>query len=96
MLLILGGFGVLGFWGFGRLNRVLESGPGIHDDGNPTEDVPNTEVYNLQHPRLQEAEDNMVRKLVAETRQFDNLYFEIINEPYWHSVTPQWQRHITG
>jgi hypothetical protein len=65
------------------------------NNGNQTEDVPNTEVYNLQHPRLQEAEDNLVRKLVAETRQFDNLYFEVINEPYWHSVTPQWQRHIT-
>lgn len=62
---------------------------------NQTEDVPYTEVYNLQHPRLQEAEDNLVRKLVAETRQFHNLYFEVINEPYWHSVTPQWQRHIT-
>jgi hypothetical protein len=65
------------------------------NNGNQTEDVPNTEVYNLQHPRLQEAEDNMVRKLITETRQFDNLYFEVINEPYWHSVTPQWQRHIT-
>jgi hypothetical protein len=60
-----------------------------------TEDVPNTEVYNLAHPLLQEAEDNLVRKLVAEVRHFDNLYFEVINEPYWHSVTPQWQRHIS-
>ena len=66
-----------------------------HNNGNQTEDVANTEVYNLQHPRLQEAQDNLVRKLVAETRHVDNLYFEIINEPYWHSVTPQWQRHIT-
>jgi hypothetical protein len=66
-----------------------------HNNGNQTEDVPNTEVYNLQHPWLQEAEDNLSRKLVAETRQFDNLFFEVINEPYWHSVTPQWQRHIT-
>jgi len=66
-----------------------------HNNGNQTEDVPNTEVYNLQHPRLQEAEDNLVRKLVGETRGFDNLYFEVVNEPYWHSVTPQWQRHIS-
>ena len=65
------------------------------NNGKQTEEVPNTEVYNLAHPLLQEAEDNLVRKLVAETRQFDNLYFEVINEPYWHSVTPQWQRHIT-
>jgi hypothetical protein len=66
------------------------------NNGNQTEEAPNTEVYNLQHPRLQKAEDNLVRKLVAETRQFDNLYFEIINEPYWHSVTPQWQQHISA
>ncbi len=66
------------------------------NNGNQTEDVPNTEVYNLRHPRLQKAEDNLVRKLVVEVRQFDNLYFEIINEPYWHSVTPQWQQHISA
>jgi len=66
------------------------------NNGNQTEDVPYTEVYNLQHPRLQEAEDNLVRKIVAEAHQFDNLYFEVINEPYWHSVTPQWQRHMTS
>ncbi len=66
------------------------------NNGNQTEDVPNTEVYNLRHPRLEDAEDNLARKLVAETREFDNLYFEVINEPYWHSVTPEWQRHMTA
>jgi len=39
------------------------------NNGKQTEEVPNTEVYNLAHPRLQEAEDNLVRKLVAETRR---------------------------
>ncbi len=66
------------------------------NNGNQTEDVPNTEVYNLRHPRLQKAQDSLVRKLVAEVSRFDNLYFEIVNEPYWHSVTPQWQQHISA
>src|ERR1041385_7349036 len=39
----------------------------------------------------------MVRKFAAELREFDNVYFEIVNEPY--ATNPQvpddWQRHIT-
>jgi hypothetical protein len=37
-----------------------------------------------------------VKKIVTATRPFDNVYFEIINEPYWHGVTPEWQRHISA
>src|SRR5579862_2808900 len=63
---------------------------------NGLEIVPNTEVYNLRWPKLQAAEDALVRKIVLEARPFDNVYFEIINEPYWHSATPEWQRHISA
>lgn len=43
---------------------------------------------------IQEA---MVRKIAAELRQFDNVYFEIVNEPYATNprVPDNWQRHIT-
>jgi hypothetical protein len=43
---------------------------------------------------IQEA---MVRKFAAELRSFDNVYFEIVNEPYATNprVPDDWQRHIT-
>jgi hypothetical protein len=36
----------------------------------------------------------MVRRIVSELRDRDNLYYEICNEPYIHGVSPEWQAHI--
>ncbi len=56
-----------------------------------------TEVYNLADPALQRVQDELVRKIVAELAGFDNLMYEICNEPYIEDmVTPAWQRHIAG
>ena len=35
-----------------------------------------------------------MRKIVAELNDFDNVYYEICNEPYFGGVTPEWQHHI--
>jgi hypothetical protein len=35
-----------------------------------------------------------VRKAVTELNAFDNVYFEICNEPYFEDVSPEWQAHI--
>ncbi len=59
-------------------------------------DVPRTEVLTLRHPDLMAVEDRMVRKIVAELNHFDNVYYEICNEPYFGGVTLDWQRHISG
>jgi hypothetical protein len=40
-------------------------------------------------------QEAMVRKLAAELRDFDNVYFEVINEPYTRGVPLDWQRHMT-
>jgi hypothetical protein len=53
-----------------------------------------TEVYTLKHPRLLAAQDAMVRKIVEELKDSDNLYYEICNEPYFGGVTIEWQNHI--
>src|SRR5437016_3726303 len=37
----------------------------------------------------------MARKIVADLSGFDNVYYEICNEPYFGGVTMEWQRHIT-
>ena len=39
-------------------------------------------------------QEAMTRKLVTELNEFDNLYYEICNEPYFGGVTMAWQHHI--
>jgi hypothetical protein len=53
-----------------------------------------TEVYTLKYPRLLAVQDAMVRKIVKELKGFDNVYYEICNEPYFGGVTLEWQGHI--
>ena len=36
----------------------------------------------------------MVRKIVAELNRFDNVYYEVMNEPYIGRVPLNWQRHM--
>lgn len=60
-------------------------------------DVTREQVYTLdQHGGLLPVQEAMVRKVVAELRDFDNLYYEIMNEPYIREVPDSWQRHISG
>jgi hypothetical protein len=57
--------------------------------------IARTNVYTLnKSDGLLEVQDNMVLRLVSELKDFDNLYFEICNEPYFGGVTLEWQRHI--
>lgn len=53
-----------------------------------------TEVYTLNYPDLLAVQGAMVRKIVEELKDFDNLYYEICNEPYFGGVTVEWQTHI--
>lgn len=53
-----------------------------------------TDVYTLKYPRLLSVQEAMVRKIVGELKDFDNLYYEICNEPYFGGVTLEWQAHI--
>jgi hypothetical protein len=54
-----------------------------------------THVYTLdKHAGLLEVQERMVRKTVEELNEFDNLYYEICNEPYFGGVTLEWQHRI--
>ena len=57
--------------------------------------VSSTETYTLQDQKLTAAQDAMVEKVVKELNEFDNLIYEICNEPYFGGVTLEWQRHIS-
>ena len=57
--------------------------------------VARTNVYTMgQNGGLLEIQDAMVQKIVMELKDFDNLYYEICNEPYFGGVTLDWQNHI--
>ncbi|HEY2158196.1 MAG TPA: hypothetical protein VGH33_21385 [Isosphaeraceae bacterium] len=61
---------------------------------NGTPNVQRTEVYTLKHAALVERQRAFVRRVVTELNGFDNLYFEICNEPYFGGVTLDWQAAI--
>ena len=68
----------------------MKSANNVNGIGN----VPRTEVYTLKHQDLLAVQEALVRKIVAELAEFDNLYFEVCNEPYFGSVTGEWQDRI--
>jgi hypothetical protein len=52
-------------------------------------------VYNRdKNGDLQAVQEALVRKLAAELNGYDNLYYEVCNEPYFGGVTDDWQRRI--
>ncbi|MGK2863018.1 MAG: cellulase family glycosylhydrolase [Chitinophagaceae bacterium] len=54
-----------------------------------------TDVYTLdKNGGLLKIQETLVRKIVNELKDFDNLIFEICNEPYFGGVTMEWQHHI--
>jgi hypothetical protein len=56
--------------------------------------MPRTEVYTLRHPKMLAVHQSVTRKIVEELRDFDNVYYEICNEPYFGGVTLEWQAKI--
>ncbi len=56
---------------------------------------PRQEVFMLMHEDLTAVQVALTRKLVQELRDFDNLIYEVCNEPYIDdSVSLQWQHRI--
>lgn len=67
----------------------------IINNVNNVGSVPRTNVYTLdKHGGLLAIHNAMTKKIVTELNQFDNLYYEICNEPYFGGVTLDWQHHI--
>ncbi len=53
-----------------------------------------TEVYTLKNGNLLAVQDAMVQQIVQALADFNNVYYEICNEPYFGGVTEEWQGHI--
>ncbi|MFZ0281010.1 MAG: cellulase family glycosylhydrolase, partial [Bacteroidales bacterium] len=56
------------------------------------------EILSLRHPEILDVQEQMVRKIVDELKDFDNLYYEVCNEPYFGDTTAlrEWEVHMTG
>lgn len=74
-------------WGLSPLNASNN----INDVGK----LKRQDVFTLKNEKLTSAQDAMVRKIVEELNGFDNVYFEICNEPYERGgQTKSWQDHV--
>ena len=67
----------------------------VSNNVNDVGDVDREDVYTLdKNGGLLSMQDAMVRKVVTELKDFDNLYYEVMNEPYARDVPMDWQEHI--
>ena len=41
------------------------------------------EVLSLRHPEMLAEQEKVARKIITELKDFDNLYYEVCNEPYF-------------
>jgi hypothetical protein len=57
--------------------------------------VARTNVYTLdRHGGLLAVHEALTRRIVTALNRFDNVYYEICNEPYFGGVTLDWQHHL--
>ena len=59
-------------------------------------DAARTDIFTLKDAKLTQIQDEMIRKIVTEVNDFDNLIFEICNEPYFAGPTLEWQAHVSN
>ncbi|HEY6759282.1 MAG TPA: hypothetical protein VI318_07320 [Baekduia sp.] len=60
---------------------------------NGVGDVTPDKAYDLTNPGLTQVQDALTRKLVTELNGFDNVYYEVVNEPYF-GVPDDFQTHV--
>ncbi|HYT91113.1 MAG TPA: DUF6298 domain-containing protein [Gemmataceae bacterium] len=68
----------------------LRSANNVNDVGK----VGRKAVFALKEQALTQAQEAVTRKLITELKDFDNVYFEVCNEPYFGGVTRAWQDRI--
>ena len=53
-------------------------------------------VYTMKDKRLLAIQEALVRKIVSELRNHNNVYFEICNEPWWRPTSRAWSARIAA
>lgn len=63
---------------------------------NSTEKILGHSAHRLENKTILKYQRKMVKKLVEELNEFDNFFFQVLNEP-WNDVIPMdWQTNITS
>ena len=69
----------------------------VRNNVNGIGDLAKNKIYGAATGPLFDAQSRMVRKLVTELNAFDNLYYEVCNEPYERSgITKEWNDTIVA
>jgi hypothetical protein len=68
----------------------------INNNVNGIGDLQRTDSLTMKNSDMIAVHDAMTRKIVTELKDFDNIYYEICNEPYFGGVTLDWQYHIAS
>lgn len=66
----------------------------VHNNINGIGDIAGANALSLKNGKLLAVHEGLVRKVETELSGFDNLYFEICNEPYLSDVPGDWQGHM--
>ncbi len=66
----------------------------VRNNINGVGDCGSLEVYTALRADLLDVQTSFAQKVVAELLPYDNVYFEVCNEPYFGGVTDQWQRRL--
>lgn len=65
----------------------------VSNNVNGVGKVGRKQAYELAEERLTAAQESVTRKIVAQLNEFDNVFFEIANEPYF-GVSPRFEARI--
>jgi hypothetical protein len=63
----------------------------VRNNVNGIGNWPRDETMTLKHPEVVKVQEDFVRKVVRELNEFENLYYEICNEPYQRNVPADWE-----
>lgn len=72
----------------------------LHPDnclqGTPWKDLPYNRFLTLDNPELVKRQRQLIRKMIDELRGYDNVYFEIANEPNGKPDVVDWHNEMTA
>jgi len=54
------------------------------------------ELYILKYDTITQLQRTFITLFVTELNAYDNVFYEIMNEPYWGEVTQAWQDFVTA
>ena len=74
---------------------LWEAAPVYHENNiNNTEPTGILDCYSLNNQKIIHYQEALVKMLVGTLNEYDNIYYEICNEPYFDGITYEWQCRI--